>query len=309
MQRDPEPLGSGYRSPEPGHVSPGEGGFPALQRLMEESSESDNSDAESNSDCSEKRGRSIVRRIVRRLSGSKSKSSSQPASLSRSALSRNATATRPPLGSKAQSDRMTLGRSRSSSAKSMSENSSNSSAARSWNSSTSSAPPSRQPSRASGYTRPSLLSITNPVITTINGVPQRVKSVSWKHGPTMSAKRGIELEWDALKMEGDWDEGTGLEERRLGHQLLLSQLSSKVALPRRDTLSTPAIVDMLVSRWTTSPSRREVSYIGASPTLSGISQLSTLSSAASSFYSAGGDSEIGEYQQNTSSTLRRQLSV
>ncbi|KAF2429144.1 hypothetical protein EJ08DRAFT_698509 [Tothia fuscella] len=307
MQRDPEP--SGYLTSGAGHVSPGEGGSPVLQRLNEESSESDNSDAESDSDSSEKRGRSIFRRIVRRLSGSKDKKhcNSQPNSLTRTTLRRNGTIARPTMGSKAHSERPALGRSRSSSAKSTSEHSSNSSGARSWNSSTSTAPPSYPAPRPSFQQRPSLLSITNPRIVILNGGVQRVKSVSWKHGPTMSAKRGIELEWDALKMDGDWDEGTGSDERRLGHQLLLSQLSSRVALPRRDTLSTPAIVDMLVSRWTTSPSRREVSYIGTSPTLSGISQFS-LMSGASSFYSAGGD-ERDSHQHITTPTLVRQLLV
>jgi hypothetical protein len=88
----------------------------------------------------------------------------------------------------------------------------------------------------------------------------------------MSAKRGIELEWDGLKMKGDWDDGTDVEDRYLGHQLLMSQLSSKAGLPRQAALPTPAIVDMLVMRWTTSPTHRRESYLGAGSSGNGPSQ-------------------------------------
>jgi len=292
MDRDSEQLGGGSRSPAgPGRVGPGEGGSPALQRLTEEVSESDCSDIETSSDCSEKRGRGIFRRIVRRLSGSlrrPSNSASPPSS-----------AKRPAAASRVQSERSTLTRSRSNSAKSTSEHSSNSSGARSWSSSSSMSNTSR-PALPNTRTRPSLLSITNPIVRLEDGTIQTVKRVSFQHGPTMSAKRGIDLEWESIKSKGRWEEGTGSEERRLGHQLLLNQLSSKAARPHRDTLSTVAIVDMLVMRWTTSPRHKRDSFLGVpGQTISGSSKVT--------FYSGGGDASAAE--SNSIPVMRRQMTV
>jgi hypothetical protein len=300
MQRDPEQLGSGLRSPihEPGRISPGEGGSPILERLAE-SDESDGSDMESSSDCSNERGRSIFRRIVRRLSGSRSSS----AKITRSKpTARAGNAARPTLHSRIQSERSTLARSHSNSSKSTSGHSSSSSTARSWNSSASTTSTYTHTSTLA-HTRPSLLSITNPIIKTNDGRPLRVKKVSYKHGPTMSAKRGIELEWDGLKMKGDWDEGTGSEERRLGHQLLISQLSSKAGLPRQQTLSTAAIVDMLVMRWTTSPMHRRESYLGST------SQAITPSTQAT--FNFFPDTRPAERmrEKSTATGMQRQLTV
>jgi hypothetical protein len=152
------------------------------------------------------------------------------------------------------------------------------------------------------HTRPSLLSITNPIITPGDGALQRVKKVSYMHGPTMSAKRGIELEWDELKMKGDWDEGTGLDERRLGHQLLMNQLSSKAGLPRQGIMPTPAVVDMLVMRWTTSPTHRRESYLGASHT-------TTISTQATFNFFPDSRPADRMRENSTATAMRRQLVV
>jgi hypothetical protein len=297
MQRDPEQLGSGLRSPtsEPDQLSSWENVSPVLHRLAE-SSESDNSDLDASSDDSNERGRGIFRRIVRRLSGSQS----SKRSANTSPIAFNGSASRPTLNSRLQSERSTLARSRSNSSKSVSDHSSNSSTARSWNSTIATTYSNTSSPRT--HIRPSLLSITNPISTSDDGGPQRVKKVSYKHGPTMSAKRGIELEWEGLKMKGDWDEGTGIEDRRLGHQLLMSQLSSKAGLPRQAALSTPAIVDMLVMRWTTSPTHRRESFLGA------VHSTNVPSQATFNFFPDNGAAERMR-EKSPATAMRRQVTV
>jgi hypothetical protein len=302
MQRDPEQLGGGIGSPtsEPGWVSPTEGGSPVLHRLAG-SFDSDISDLDTSFDDTNERGRSIFKRIVRRLSGSRSTSRATNSS----PIARNGNVSRPTLNSRIQSERSTLARSSSNSSKSTSDHSSNSSTARSWHSAGTMATAYTNASRPQALTRPSLLSITNPIITN-DSVPQRVKKVSYKHGPTMSAKRGIELEWDGLKMKGDWDYGTGVEDRRLGHQLLMSQLSSKVGLRGQTALSTPAIVDMLVMRWTTSPTHRRESYLGVSS--SSASASNAPSQATFNFFPDNGPAERMR-EESTATGMRRQVTV
>jgi hypothetical protein len=202
--------------------------------------------SEAESDLPQKRGRSIFRRIARHLSRPSSRAESGSSSV------RNPqTRERPQLNSQVTSER-SLNRSHSSSTKSSSELSAGS--ARSWSSSSSI--PTMQSSNPPGPQRLRLLAITNPY-PLIQASKGTINS-SWQHGPTMSAKRGIELEWAVVKskeQEDEWEQGNGSEERRLGRQLLLNQLESKAAMQNRNALAPTVTVEMLVSRWTTVPRR------------------------------------------------------
>lgn len=245
-----------------------------LQRLAEEvnQGESDSSDAETSSTCSERRGRSVFQRIARRISRSSSRFFSRSPSPVR--RHQEGSRTRPPRASRANSGASSLARSHSSSTRSTSDLSSNSSAARSYSSSSSTGTAFSQLSDLAIQKKFSLLSITNPVQVQTDVVSKGLKRVSWQHGPTMSAKRGIELEWEAIKSQGEeWEEGNGSEERRLGHQLLLSQLTAKATIQNRDALPPTVTVDMLVSRWTTVPRRDP--FVGVMQNASGTPQTQT----------------------------------
>ncbi|TID18289.1 hypothetical protein E2P81_ATG06221 [Venturia nashicola] len=191
----------------------------------------------------QKRGRSIFKRLANHLSRPASRKECSPSS-TRSPYIRE----RPQLASRVALDR-SLNRSHSSSARSTSDLSAGSAKS---SSSSSSAPTSNPPAPQ----RLRLLAITNPY--PLVQANRGTGNSSWQHGPTMSAKRGIELEWAAVKNKerGDeWEQGTGAEERRLGKQLLLNQLESKAAMQSHSILAPTVTVEMLVSRWTTVPRR------------------------------------------------------
>lgn len=218
----------------------------SLQDLTEEAVSPSGSElSEEEAEVPQKRGRSIFKRIAKHLSrpsrtGSGSSSTRNPY-----------TRDRPQLASQVALDR-SLNRSHSSSTKSSSDLSAGS--ARSWSSS--STAPTSQPSDPPAPQRLRLLAITNPY--PLIQASRGIANSSWQHGPTMSAKRGIELEWAAVKnkeQDDEWEQGTGAEERRLGKQLLLNQLESKAAMQSRNALAPTVTVEMLVSRWTTVPRR------------------------------------------------------
>lgn len=83
----------------------------------------------------------------------------------------------------------------------------------------------------------------------------------------MSAKRGIEQEWEAFRNVEEWQQGAGNDEQRLSHQLLLGQLLSKTELQGRDFLAPNVTVDMLVTRWTTVPRRDTIASSSQAPQL------------------------------------------
>jgi hypothetical protein len=201
--------------------------------------------SDSDADMPQKRGRSIFRRIAKHLSRPSSRAESGSSS-ARSPQTRE----RPQLSKQLNSER-SLNRSHSSSTKSSSELSAGS--AKSFSSSSS------VPTMQSSNPQPQrlrLLAITNPY-PLIQASKGTINS-SWQHGPTMSAKRGIELEWAVVKSkeeDNEWEQGTGSEERRLGRQLLLNQLEHKAAMQSRNALAPTVTVEMLVSRWTTVPRR------------------------------------------------------
>jgi len=226
-----------------------------LQDLTEEElnrGESDTSDAETSSNYSQKRGRNLFRRIARHLSKSSHKSKSS------SARRGGPSSARPSIASQVSSEAKSITRSHSSSTKSSSNLSAGSSAGKSVSSASSVATTGYQ-SDPLGPKRLRLLSITNPVpLIQPSTFSKASNKMLWQHGPTMSAKRGIELEWELVKCRGkdeQWEEDTGSEERRLGQQLLLNQLASKAAMPNRNALPPTMTVEMLVSRWTTVPRR------------------------------------------------------
>lgn len=219
----------------------------SLEDLTEEAMSPSGSElSEDEVEVPQKRGRSIFKRIAKHLT--------RPSSRAESPSPRNPyIKDRRQVASQVALDK-SLNRSHSSSTKSSSDLSAGS--ARSWSSSSSSSGPTSQPTDPPAPQRLRLLAITNPY--PLIQANRGAANSSWQHGPTMSAKRGIELEWAAVKskeQEGEWEQGTGAEERRLGKQLLLNQLQSKAAMQSPHALAPTVTVEMLVSRWTTVPRR------------------------------------------------------
>lgn len=221
----------------------------SLQDLTEEAMSPIGSElSEEEFEIPQKRGRSLFKRIAKHLSNPSSRADSRSPS-TRSPHTRE----RPQFASHVALDG-SLNRSHSSSAKSSSDLSAGS--ARSSSSSSSTSGPTSQPSELSAPPRLRLLAITNPY--PLIQASRGTTNSSWQHGPTMSAKRGIELEWAAVKSkeaDSEWEQGTGAEERRLGKQLLLNQLKSKAAMQSHNAFPPTVSVEMLVSRWTTVPRR------------------------------------------------------
>lgn len=227
------------------------------------------SDEDSSSITRNKRGRSLFRRFADKFSSSKSRAASQASA--RAQQMRNDSAQgRSSAQSRVSSQARTSGRPSSISARSMSDYSSASSAGRS-----SSSTASKATSFSSNEVDPrlqkrmSLLSLTNPTSQLrAENTPRVAKRSVLQHGPTMSAKRGIEQEWELYRTLPDWYQHHGSEQQRLGHQLLLGQLLSKTdLLGGHDVLPSNVTVDMLVTRWTTVPRRETIASSSQPPSM------------------------------------------